>query len=166
MGETKRERERRSTTKLRRKNCAFRRVNRKRFSSRRLEEIKREEEGCVDDYAAPVFLLRVRAPLSLSLSLSVCRSLSLSLSLSLCVCVCVCVCVFPSLTRLFFLSKTGLKPFLIRRPNPLDLSNLSEIAERPNAKNIRHRCQLERLTRLPTELAMRCNNQVRGSGGN
>ena len=95
-GQRRRERERRSTTKLLPGKLRFSsRVNRKRFSSRRLEgEIKREEEGCVDDYAAPVFLLSCARALSLflSLSLCVCRSLSLSLSLFLCVCVCVCVC--------------------------------------------------------------------------
>ena len=89
--ETKRERERRSTTKLLPgKLLRFSsRVNRKRFSSRRLEgEIKREEEGCVDDYAAPVFLLSCALFLSFFLSLSLFFSLCVGLSLRVSLCVC------------------------------------------------------------------------------
>ena len=84
-GQRRRERERRSTTKLLPEKLRFSsRVNRKRFSSRRLEgEIKREEEGCVDDYAAPVFLLSCARALSLFLSLSLSVSLFLFVSVSL-----------------------------------------------------------------------------------
>ena len=87
------------------------------------------EEGCVDDYAAPVFLLScvlfLSFFLSFSLSLSLCVSVSLSVSLSVCV----------SFADAVLFVKTGLKPFSDPpSESSFDLSNLSEIAERRTRK--------------------------------
>ncbi len=56
--------------------------------SRRLEGDKVFEEGCVDDYAAPVFLLSCALFLSFFLSFSL--SFSVCVGVSLCVSLCVC----------------------------------------------------------------------------
>ncbi len=133
-GQRRRERERRSTTKLLPgKLLRFSsRVNRKRFSSRRLEgEIKREEEGCVDDYAAPVFLLSCALFLSFFLSLFLSFSLSLCVSVSLSVSLFVCVSFADAVLFVQNRSQAISDP---PSKSSFDLSNLSEIAERRTRK--------------------------------